>query len=103
MDGIGGTAESDTTTNIITPSRPFIHKKAQKVVKEKEGYCQVCELEGNIQENLEGHHLVPYIQNGSADSFNMISLCEHHHKTVAHGQRSKKNDEESVGVMIERF
>lgn len=58
--------------------RPSEHRKAQKQVKEFEGYqCLVCEV---VTPDANGHHLISYSEGGSADLQNMVTLCPSCHR-----------------------
>ncbi len=64
--------------------RPKEHIKAQKEVKELEGYqCLVC---GIVTKSAHGHHLIPYSEGGSADMQNMTALCPSCHRKYHNGE-----------------
>lgn len=53
--------------------RPYAHIKAQKEVKEMEGYmCIFC---GGIYNDAHGHHLLPYSEGGPATIHAMTTAC----------------------------
>lgn len=38
--------------------------------------------------NLESHHIIPRSQGGENEEYNLITLCEKHHKLVTEGKMS---------------
>jgi len=61
------------------------HIKAQRDGKERDLYvCQIC----GATENVQGHHVFDVQYGGAADSENIITLCDEHHKKVHKGKIS---------------
>lgn len=64
--------------------RPNEHIKAQKKVKDIEGYkCAICR---RVTNNSQGHHLIPYSRGGSSDQQNMITMCTSCHRDYHNGK-----------------
>ena len=63
--------------------RPNDHRKAQKKIKEIEGYC--CAVCNCVASNTQGHHIVPYSQGWSAGLQNLITLCPPCHRAYHNG------------------
>ena len=67
----------------MTQKRSYQHRKAQRQVKKLEGNeCQVC----GTTEKPEGHHLIPYSEDGSASTHNMITMCQSCHRKYHQGE-----------------
>ena len=64
--------------------RPNEHIKAQKKVKEVEGYkCAICRC---VTKDAQGHHLISYSRGGSSDLQNMITMCASCHRRYHSGE-----------------
>ena len=65
------------------------HKKANQIRKASNYLCSVCRAEGRYTyEGLEVHHITPVKENKDRllDSYNLICLCQEHHKQAEIGK-----------------
>lgn len=69
------------------------HEKAQEI-KERANYlCEVCKAEGEITfKGLEIHHIEKLSERPDLllDNYNLICLCQNHHKQADRGEISKE-------------
>jgi 5-methylcytosine-specific restriction endonuclease McrA len=68
----------------MSKRRSYKHIKAQKEVKEQEGY--MCLLCGEVFSNAHGHHLMYYSEGGSATFHSMTTLCPTCHQRYHSGK-----------------
>ena len=62
----------------MSKKRPPSHVKAQKEVKEREGYmCLRC---GGVYKDAHGHHLLYYSEGGPANYHTMATKCPKCHR-----------------------
>ena len=59
--------------------RPASHKRLAK--KHGKGFCEMCLLDSD---NLEGHHVIPYKNDGDSHKDNVWILCVPCHKLIHH-------------------
>ena len=59
--------------------RPASHKRLAK--KLGNGFCEMCLLDSD---NLEGHHVIPYKNDGDSHKDNVWILCVPCHKLIHH-------------------
>ena len=68
------------------------HKKANQIKETSSYLCSVCRAEGRYTHtNLEVHHITPVKEDKDRllDNYNLICLCQEHHKQAEIGKIDK--------------
>lgn len=67
-------------------------KIISEIVNSPKDVCYVCKINRGITE----HHIIPIHCGGSNLYFNLVSLCDLHHKEVHRHNRDQKTDKEWI-------
>lgn len=83
-NAFNGPAPTYTATTVLRKRDPYL---PEKVKRNAQGICQLCEKPAPFQDKkgrpyLEAHHVIPLADNGPDIESNMVALCPNCHRKM---------------------